>query len=133
MGFILDIRLDKLSTSWSLSSPAPCEVSPIRCCPSPADSTWASHRLQLSKHCCNMTLYHGTHSRGAQCFSTDPQWVEAIHPFMHACTQTHLASKILPCKSNMWVILCLAIIVKGWFNYSAFSNKITQENNSGTE
>lgn len=29
--------------------------------PSQTDSVWASHRLELSKHCSSMALYQGTH------------------------------------------------------------------------
>ena len=47
----------------------PCStcVSPMECHPSQTDSTWVSHRLQLSKHCSNTAPYSGAHllSQGA--------------------------------------------------------------------
>ena len=34
-----------------LSAPDPCEVPPMQCCLSCTDLAWASHRLQLFRHC----------------------------------------------------------------------------------
>ena len=40
-------------------------VPPMRCCPSQTGPICSSHRLQLSKHCFNLALYHRAHPSGA--------------------------------------------------------------------
>lgn len=39
-------------------------ISPMGCCLFPADPMWVSHRLQFSKHCSSVGLYHRTHPSG---------------------------------------------------------------------
>lgn len=42
------------------------------CCPSRTDPAWATLRLQFSKCCCNMALYHGASHSGPQCSTQVP-------------------------------------------------------------
>jgi len=55
---------------WPLSACALYGVPPTGYHPSQADLAWASHRLQLSKHCSNMALYHRVHPLWLHCSST---------------------------------------------------------------
>lgn len=42
------------------------------CCPFRTDPSWTTLRLQFSKCCCNMALYHGASHSGPQCSTQVP-------------------------------------------------------------
>lgn len=57
--------------SWSLLFPLPRRIPLTGCHPSQSDPERASHKLQVSKHCSNMALYHRAQPQGW----ISPAWV----------------------------------------------------------
>lgn len=73
-------------------------VSPMGCCLFPADPIWVSHRLQFSRHCSNVGLYHRTYpSRTAH---MDPQAAALPTLMSHRGLQHWLRASF--CGGSAW-------------------------------
>lgn len=74
-------------------------VPPMRCCLFLADPTWVSHRLQFSKHCSNMGLYHRTHPSGTAPHGS-PQ--AAALPALLSYHELQLWLRACSCRDSAW-------------------------------
>jgi len=73
--------------------------------PSWTDPTWASHSLQLSKHCSKTALYHSTHPSG----TAPPQLPQAVAPpsLLPHCRFLSVACSFSPgcsCGGSLWAV-----------------------------
>lgn len=88
------------------------------CCPSRTDPAWATLRLQFSKCCCNMALYHGASHSGPQCStqvpaggsspSPAPLWAPQLQPeaapvgALHVLCLLQASSAAAP-RASLWL------------------------------